>query len=156
MIEPGEILDARAEAPSRPLGAASARPAKAWSDLWKAPLHDFPIRDEILFQFLGLEPSMQLLEVGPGSGFTAFRLSRVVNRLTLVEFAPEATSELTRRLRGLSNVRCVCADICQPGLEGLLGERGLLGSRSLATGDDSAAFVPSRLHTFLAKRVRPR
>ena len=49
----------------------SARPSARLSDLWKAPLHDFPIRDEILYQYLPLARDMDVLEVGPGSGVTA-------------------------------------------------------------------------------------
>lgn len=77
--------------------ARPARPPARWSDLWKAPLHDFPLRDEILFQFLPLSREMDVLEIGPGSGFTAFRISRMVRHVTLVDVAPQAVTD--RRAR---------------------------------------------------------
>lgn len=93
--------------------AVGAPPSLRWSDLWEAPLHDFPIRDEILYQYLPLSRESEVLEIGPGSGFTAFRLARRVRRLTLVDVADAAVLELQQRLRSLSNVRCVCADVTQ-------------------------------------------
>jgi SAM-dependent methyltransferase len=101
----------------------SARPRARFSDLWKAPLHDFPIRDEILFQYLSLTPDMDVLEVGPGGGFTAFRLARSVRRLTLLDVAAGNLSRLRNVLRGLANVRFVCADIGKPGLAESLPDR---------------------------------
>ncbi len=89
------------------------RPTFGWSDIWKAPLHDFPLRDEILYQFLPLSASMKLLEIGPGSGFTAFRLARRVRQLTLVEVGTVATAELRERFRETRNIRVVCADATQ-------------------------------------------
>ncbi len=95
---------------------AIQRPSFRWTDLWKAPLHDFPIRDEILFQFLPLCSTMEALEIGPGSGFTAFRLSRQVQRLTLVDVTHEAIEQVRRQIADLKNVRCVCADVTEPRL----------------------------------------
>src|SRR5258708_36464084 len=63
------------------------RPAFRPSDIFKAPLHDFPIRDEILYQYLPLSPDMDVLEVGPGSGVTAFRVARRLRSLTLLDIA---------------------------------------------------------------------
>lgn len=99
------------------------RPSFRWSDIWRAPLHDFPIRDEILYQLLPLSPSMEALEVGPGSGFTAFRLARQLRELTLVEIGVQATAELCAQLHAIPNVRCVCADVTQPGLADILGKK---------------------------------
>jgi len=101
----------------------SARPPGRLSDLWKAPLHDFPIRDEILYQYLTLTPDMAVLEVGPGSGFTAFRWARRVRRLTLLDVAPGNLSRLRTALEGLANVRFICADICKPELADSLTDR---------------------------------
>jgi 2-polyprenyl-3-methyl-5-hydroxy-6-metoxy-1,4-benzoquinol methylase len=92
------------------------RPSFRWSDIWKAPLHDFPIRDEILYQYLPLSPDMDVLEIGPGSGFTAFRLARQVRRMTLVDVAAEPLTELRRQLRHLPNVNFASADLSRPGL----------------------------------------
>lgn len=101
----------------------SSRPPGRLSDLWKAPLHDFPIRDEILYQYLTLTPDMDVLEVGPGSGFTAFRWARRVRRLTLLDAAPGNLSRLRTALEGMGNVRFICADICKPELADSLTDR---------------------------------
>jgi len=47
-------------------GRTGTRPHWHVSDLWKAPLTDLPIRDEILYQFAKFSPEMDLLEIGPG------------------------------------------------------------------------------------------
>jgi SAM-dependent methyltransferase len=99
------------------------RPRSRWSDLWKAPFHDLPVRDEILFQYLPLSSSLELLEIGPGSGFTAFRLARQVKQLTLVDVARQSIARLEQALRGIPNVALACADVCQPGLGERLGRR---------------------------------
>src|SRR5437660_489577 len=85
------------------------RPPFRWADLWLAPLHDFTLRDDILYQYLPLSPRMEVLEVGPGSGFTAFRLARQVRHLTLVEIAAEVLAVLRQQLRHLPNIHYVCA-----------------------------------------------
>jgi SAM-dependent methyltransferase len=107
----------------RPGGVQSpiGRPSYILSDIWKAPLHDFPIRDEILCQYLPLEPAMDLLEIGPGSGLTAFRLSRKVRHLTLVDVSAGNIRALEQRLAGVANVRLVCADAGEPELARQLG-----------------------------------
>lgn len=110
----GEPIAARSR-PERQL-LRKQRPSFRWSDLWKAPLHDLPIRDEILYQFLPLSPDMDVLEIGPGSGFTAFRLARQVRKLTLVDVAEPTVAELQRQLRELSNVQFFCADLSHPAL----------------------------------------
>jgi SAM-dependent methyltransferase len=100
--------------------AVLARPSFRFSDIWKAPLHDMPIRDEILYQYMPLSPDHSLLEVGPGSGFTAFRLARQVRRLTLLDVGPVQVQQLRQALDGRPNVTLVCADICRPGLRELV------------------------------------
>lgn len=92
-----------------------------WSDLWRAPLHDFPLRDEILYQLMPLTSSSEVLEIGPGSGFTAFRLSRLVRRLTLVDVAEAAVGALREDLSALGNVHCVRADVTQAEFTRLAG-----------------------------------
>jgi SAM-dependent methyltransferase len=94
----------------------SARPSFRLSDLWRAPLHDFPIRDEILYQYLPLTRDMDVLEVGPGSGVTAFRWAPRVNRLTLLDAAPGNLAKLQAALGDKPNVQFVCTDICKPEL----------------------------------------
>jgi len=93
------------------------------SDIWKAPLHDFPIRDEILCQFLPLSSEMNVLEVGPGSGFTAFWLARLVHSLTLIDASAESLADLGRQFRHSPNVRCLCTDPTRPGLASDLKQR---------------------------------
>lgn len=89
----------------------SLRPRFRFSDVWRAPLHDLPVRDEILFQYLPLSPAMDVLEVGPGTGFTSFRLSRAVNSITLLDIAEGAMKNLKQTLGSLPNAEFVCADI---------------------------------------------
>lgn len=102
--------------PSRQRPARRQRPSFRWSDIWSAPLHDFPIRDEILYQFLPLSPEMDVLEIGPGSGFTAFRLARTVRRMTRVDVSAGALMDLRAHLGHIPNLEFVCADLSQPGL----------------------------------------
>ncbi len=92
------------------------RPSFRCSDIWKAPLHDFPIRDEILYQYLPLGPEMEVLEIGPGSGFTAFRLARRVRHLTLLDIAWANIEQLRAALGDIPNLDFICADVCSPGL----------------------------------------
>lgn len=93
----------------------------AIADIFRAPLHDFPIRDEILSQYLPLAAGVDALEVGPGSGFTAFRLARRLRHVTLLDVAPLAIEELRRTLGRQPNIRFVCADVTAPGLADDLG-----------------------------------
>ncbi len=97
------------------------RPSFRWSDIWEAPLHDFPIRDEILYQYLPLSAEMDVLEIGPGSGFTAFRLARQVRSLTLVDVAVANMDQLWEGLKEIPNVRFVRGDVCAPGLSHYVG-----------------------------------
>jgi 2-polyprenyl-3-methyl-5-hydroxy-6-metoxy-1,4-benzoquinol methylase len=97
------------------------RPTFRVSDIYRAPLHDFPIRDEILFQHLRLSTDMDLLEIGPGSGITAFRLARQVRSITLADIAEGNVTQLRNALGHISNLEFACADVCQPGLREKLG-----------------------------------
>lgn len=99
------------------------RPPHRLSDLWRTPLHDFPIRDEILYQYLPLAQDADVLEVGPGSGLTGFRWSPLVRSLTLLDVAPGNVAKLQDALRGIPNLRFVCADICKPDLQGCFSDR---------------------------------
>jgi len=96
------------------------RPTFRLSDLWKAPFHDFPIRDEILYQFLPLSPDLDILEIGPGSGFTAFRLSREARQVSLLDVSAGAIEQLRSRLRDIRNLNFIHADLCAPGLKELI------------------------------------
>jgi SAM-dependent methyltransferase len=112
------------------------RPSAHWRDLFDAPIHDFPIRDEILYQFVPPLPGFKVLEVGPGSGFTAYALSRQVQHLTLVDYAETTLVDLRRKLGSKESIRFVQADLSQPGL----GER-LRDSYDFVFGLDMFEYV---------------
>ena len=116
----GAMSAAGREAPFE-IVTRSQRPSFRLSDISKAPLHDFPIRDEILYQYLPLSRDMDLLEIGPGSGVTAFRLARQVRSITLLDIAPGNVSSLRQSLGHARNLRFVCGDVCEPGLAQRLG-----------------------------------
>lgn len=60
-----------------------------------APIHDFPIRDEILYQF-GPQLDGDVLEVGPGSGYTAWRTAQRAEEFLAVDYAKDTVCNLTR------------------------------------------------------------
>jgi SAM-dependent methyltransferase len=97
------------------------RPPFRWSDVWRAPLHDLPMRDEIIFQYLPLASDMSVLEVGPGVGFTAFRLAPRVRHITLLDIASDSISQLRKNLASVPNLNAVCADACSPELTKMVG-----------------------------------
>lgn len=99
------------------------RAAFRLSDIWKAPLHDYPVRDEILFQYLPVTRQMDALEIGPGSGITAFRMARYLRSLTLLDLAAGNLNNLQGALRDASNIAFVCADICKPDVQAELGRQ---------------------------------
>lgn len=86
------------------------------SDLWSAPLTDLPVRDELIRQYIPLSPQMEVLEVGPGSGFPAFRLSRSVAILTLLEVAEGNAANLRLRFARTPSVRIDEDDVCRTDL----------------------------------------
>jgi SAM-dependent methyltransferase len=112
------MLSQRAFLGSAPLReeALTCRPQFRWSDLWRAPVHDFPIRDEILFQFAPLAGCQDILEIGPGCGFTAFRVAGKLRRLALVETSESALQVLKHDLRGMANIEFIQFDMSQPEL----------------------------------------
>jgi SAM-dependent methyltransferase len=95
---------------------------RGWSDLFAAPLHDFPIRDEILWEYLTFAPGADVLEIGPGSGFTAFRLAPRVRQLTLLDAASRAIDDLRRTLRSIPNIEFVYADVAASDLAEQMGK----------------------------------
>ena len=105
------------------------RRASRLSDIWKAPLSDLPIRDEILYQYLPLSPQLEVLEVGPGTGFTAYRLARLVKSLTIVDVAAPNIARLRKSL-SLPNVELVCADLCAPDFPRFFNVNTMLSRRS--------------------------
>jgi SAM-dependent methyltransferase len=114
-------VDQRGRSNDFPPAPRRNRPSFHLSDVWRAPLHDLPIRDEILFQYLTLNRDMRALEVGPGSGYTAFRVSRLVRGLTLAEVGADNVVQLRRSLARLRGVKIVCADLCDPGFADVAG-----------------------------------
>jgi SAM-dependent methyltransferase len=113
-----EVADAL---PSPPGAGRNLRPPFRWSDIFSAPLHDLPMRDEIIFQYLPLASNMSVLEVGPGVGFTAFRLAPHVRHITLLDIASESISQLRKNLASVPNLSAVCADACAPELAAMVG-----------------------------------
>lgn len=111
-----QTTEAHGQSKSATRGANRRRPSFQWSDIWRAPLHDLPIRDEILYQYLPLSQETELLEVGPGTGFTAFRLAREVRSLTVLDIAEATVQKLGESLKGIANLSFVCADVCAPAL----------------------------------------
>ena len=105
----------------RPMPVLRQRATFRVSDIYRAPLHDLPIRDEILFQYLPLTPDMDLLEIGPGSGITAFRLARQVRSITLADVAQGNVNHLRSELGHIPNLEFACFDVCEPGLRDRLG-----------------------------------
>jgi SAM-dependent methyltransferase len=101
---------------ARPLGRPSFRP----SDIWKAPLHTLPFQDEVVYQYLPLSPEMDVLEIGPGSGFTAFRLARRVRHMMLLDIAEANIERLQENVKSVPNLTFFSADACTPGLAQLV------------------------------------
>jgi SAM-dependent methyltransferase len=93
-----------------------------FSEILDAPVHDFPIRDEILHQYTPPLQGLKILEVGPGSGFTAYSLLPHIDRLTLVDFTETTLTDLRQKLGSDGKTRFIQADICQPGLIARVGE----------------------------------
>jgi len=117
-----ELLKEREDSRHPAVHASTTRPSRV-SDIWKAPLHDFPIRDEILCQFVSFSREMDVLEIGSGSGFTAYWLSHRVRHVTLLDVASETINELSGQLRAATNFSFVTADVARSGLASQLDER---------------------------------
>lgn len=73
----------------------------------EAPFHDYPLREEILFQYSGIRellggaPVPKILEAGPGSGFAAHLLWRQADLV----LADVSASNLTALAAGLAGVK---------------------------------------------------
>ena len=95
-------------------------PPFRFSDLWAAPLHDLPLRNEMLFENMQLDPAATVLEVGPGSGFTTFLLSHMVREVCSLDVGKDQIDDLETKLASATNVNLVCANICDPSTGALL------------------------------------
>ncbi|MDR3764607.1 MAG: methyltransferase domain-containing protein [Acidobacteriota bacterium] len=85
------------------------------SDLWRAPLTDLPVRDELIRQFVPLFREMRLLEAGPGSGFAAWRLARAVENFAVIEVSAANAAALARRFLP-ARLSMINEDLCRDGL----------------------------------------
>lgn len=115
--------------------AASSIPApsprelsfRAWlRQLTAAPLHDFPLRDALLFQMSSLPALLaagadldcrpRVFEAGPGCGFTAHTLAGQAE-LILAEVSPATARRLCAQFAERRRVRVLCADLAKAGLD---------------------------------------
>jgi hypothetical protein len=78
-----------------------------------APIHDYPIRDEILWQFGPRLDGLDVLEIGPGSGYTAWKLAPRVEQMVVADI-----SSLPR----IDWVLSYQADFTKPGAQRTLGK----------------------------------
>jgi SAM-dependent methyltransferase len=103
-----------------PLASKCKPPLRGLAAWRQAPLHDFPLRDGLLRQYAPLATLADgdVLEIGPGSGYTAFWLALQVRSMTLID-VNSATTELLRRqlapLAGHAQLEFDADDLCRPG-----------------------------------------
>ncbi|HLJ13241.1 MAG TPA: class I SAM-dependent methyltransferase [Bryobacteraceae bacterium] len=86
---------------------------KGWEEIWAAPLNDLPLGHELIYRHLQLDSSMDILEIGPGSGYAAFVLSRYVRTVTLLDIATATIAKLESSLHARDNLRFVEGNICE-------------------------------------------
>ncbi len=134
--------------PSRTL----KRPSIAWAMRSAAPVHDFPIRDEILFQFAPPVSGGRWLEIGAGSGYTAYCLAGQVDHLTIADYAEVTLSDLRGKLGTVPNISFAKADLSQPNLESTVGR-----DFDFMYGLDMFEYVPDALCGFknIASVLKP-
>ncbi|MGH9471241.1 MAG: class I SAM-dependent methyltransferase [Terriglobales bacterium] len=99
------------------------RPRLTFREQIAAPIHDFPIRDEILYQFLPGISGLKVAEIGPGSGFTAYCLLPYVQEMLLIDFAEATIQDLRQKLAGRGCVKLLQSDITSPEMASLVRER---------------------------------
>jgi 2-polyprenyl-3-methyl-5-hydroxy-6-metoxy-1,4-benzoquinol methylase len=117
---------------------AVRRPRTSWALLTQVPLHDFPVRDEILFQYLPFQPGMDVAEVGLGTGFTSCWLAGQARSYTGIDVSAATVERLKAELRHLKNAEFVCADLAQPDVPNLVVKRF-----DVVYGLDVFEYVPS-------------
>lgn len=128
------------------------RPSFAWTMRSSAPVHDFPIRDEILFQFAPQISGGHCLEIGAGSGYTAYCLASQTERFTIADFAEVTLADLRAKLGTIPNISFARADLSQPGVEQVVG-----ASFDFVYGLDMFEYVPDALCGFknIASVLKP-
>jgi SAM-dependent methyltransferase len=95
-----------------PMGGSDAFPPRTrLRDLAAAPIHNLAVRDHILFQFCPWRRDMNVMEIGPGSGYTAYRLAPIVKQMTLVDTARSQVAHLRQQFAGTPNCRVELADL---------------------------------------------
>ena len=113
------------------------RPSLAWTLRAAAPVHDFPIRDEIIFQFTPPISGGKYLEIGAGSGYTAYCLARQADHLTIADYAEVTLADLRGKLGTIANIAFAQADLSKPNLAQSLGD-----SFDFMYGLDMFEYVP--------------
>lgn len=98
------------------------RPRMTLVEQLSAPIHDFPIRDEILHQYAPGINGLRVAEIGPGSGFTAYGLLPLIHEMTLVDFAPATIEDLRVKLAHRGPAQFLQADLSDPALGSRLPE----------------------------------
>jgi len=104
-----------------------------------APIHDYPIRDEILWQFGPKMDGLEILEIGPGSGYTAWKLAPRVEQMVVADI-----SSLPRIDRVLSYQ----ADFTKPGAVRCLGKFDVIYSLDMLECIENGRFLESSTPVF--------
>ena len=78
-----------------------------------APIHDYPIRDEILWQFGPRLDGLEVLEIGAGSGYTAWKLAPKVGQMVVADVADMSFGP---------KIMSYVADFTKPGAQRTLGK----------------------------------
>ncbi|MGH9479707.1 MAG: class I SAM-dependent methyltransferase [Terriglobales bacterium] len=99
------------------------RPRLTLGEQLSAPVHDFPIRDEILYQYAPEISGLRILEIGPGSGFTAYGLAPLVAEMKLIDLSEATIQDLRQKVAQRGSVTFLQADIAIPGLSARIPER---------------------------------
>lgn len=105
-------------APAAALLAAGVHPSKARGQNF---LVQPRIADRIV-EAAGLEPSDEIIEIGPGLGILSERIARAgMRKFTMVELDRNLAAALERRFAADSRIRVLCADVLALDLAALIG-----------------------------------
>ncbi len=141
-----------AEAAVAPVRADAVAPSSRIADWWRAPVHDLPLRNEILFENLAFAPDMRVLEVGPGAGYTAFLLARTVSELAVIDISDQHLRDLERALQPAERLRLLRGDFSQD-----CSDLGVNGCFDCAFALDVLEYVvkPHEFFSNMARMLRP-